>query len=83
MDILELSGPHGWIKIFCLVVDKTKSPIATKGYQHLRYAVGGHGFSGEGEGFVAEEQLRLFCNALIELVDRTPVRLLQDRAARL
>src|SRR5579859_378692 len=29
----------------------------------------GMGFSGEGDGFVAEEQLRLFCNALIELSD--------------
>ena len=69
MDTLELSGPQGWLKILCRVVDKAKSPMAAKGYQHLHYMVGGHGFSGEGDGFVAEEELRHFCKALIELIE--------------
>lgn len=69
MDILELRGPHGWLRIFCLVVDKMKSPIAAEGYQHLRYQVGGYGFSGEGSGFVAEADLLIFCARLLELAD--------------
>lgn len=67
MDILEFRGPHGWLQIYCVVIDATKSPLAAQGYQHLRYAIGGHGFSGEGDGFVTEDQLRGFCEALIAL----------------
>ena len=67
MDTLELRGPHGWLQIYCVVIDAAKSPIAARGYQHLHYAVGGLGFSGEGDGFVAEDQLRTFCEALVAL----------------
>jgi len=69
MNLLELQGPQGWLRIFCVVVDKEKSPLASRGYQHLRYGVGDHGFSGEGDGFVAEDELRTFCRGLIELAD--------------
>lgn len=69
MDVLEFLGPHGWLRIGCVIVDKAKSPVAAQGYQHLHYAVGGHGFSGQGDGFVAEEHLRAFCKDLIDLAD--------------
>jgi hypothetical protein len=67
MDTLEIRGPHGWLQIYCVLIDAAKSPVAAKGYQHLRYAVGGLGFSGQGDGFVAEDQLRAFCKALVAL----------------
>jgi hypothetical protein len=69
MDVLELKGPHGWLRIQCHVVSKEASPIAAKGLQHLHYAVGGQGFSGEADGFVAEDELRDFCKALVVLAD--------------
>ena len=69
MDILELHGPHGWLRIFCIVVDKSKSELAAKNIQHLRYAAGGHGFSGAGDSFVEEASLRAFCAGLLDLAD--------------
>lgn len=67
MDTLEFRGPHGWLQIYCVVIDAAKSPVAAKGYQHLRYAVGGLGFSGQAGGFVAEDRLRAFCTSLLAL----------------
>jgi hypothetical protein len=68
-DLLELQGPHGWLRIFCKVIDKARSPVASQGYQHLRYAVATPGFSGEGDGFVTEDELRIFCRGLVQLAD--------------
>jgi hypothetical protein len=69
MDTLEFKGPHGWLQIFCVVVDKSKSPLAAQDIQHLRYAAGGHGFSGASDSFVAEADLRAFCKGLLDLAD--------------
>jgi hypothetical protein len=69
MDTLELKGPHGWLQIFCVVADKSKSPLAAQDIQHLRYAAGGHGFSGASDSFVAEADLRTFCKGLLDLAD--------------
>jgi hypothetical protein len=66
-DILDLHGPHGWLQIFGVVVDQSK--LAVKGRQHLRYAAGGHGFYGSGDGFVADEELRAFCKGILSLAD--------------
>ena len=74
MDTLEFRGPHGWLQIHCVVIDVAKSPLAAKGYQHLRYAAGGHGFSGQGDGFAAEDELRAFCKALAALAQGEDVQ---------
>jgi hypothetical protein len=66
-DILDLHGPHGWLQIFSVVVDQNK--LAVKGRQHLRYAAGGHGFYGSGDGFVAVEQLHAFSKSILSLAD--------------
>ena len=69
MDILEFFGPHGWLRVFCVVVDKSKSPLAAQGIQHIRYDAGGHGFSGAGDSFVEEADLRVFCKGLLDLAN--------------
>jgi hypothetical protein len=69
VDILEFHGPHGWLRIFCVVVDKSKSPIAAREVQHIRYQAGGHGFSGASDSFVEEADLRVFCKGLLDLAD--------------
>jgi len=66
-DILDLHGPHGWLQIFSVVVDQNK--LAVKGRQHLRYAAGGHGFYGSGDGFVAVEQLHAFSKSILSLAE--------------
>jgi hypothetical protein len=66
-DILDLHGPNGWLQIFSIVVDQSK--LAVKGRQHLRYAAGGHGFYGSGDGFVAVEQLHAFSAGILSLAD--------------
>jgi hypothetical protein len=66
-DILDLHGPHGWLQVFSVVVDQNK--LAVKGRQHLRYAAGGHGFYGSGDGFVAVEQLQAFSKSILSLAD--------------
>jgi hypothetical protein len=75
-DVLTLHSPHGWLRVFCRMVapDKVRVP----GVQHLRYAVGGHGFSGAGDGFVNDDDLRIFCVDLLALVEGQ-----QERTARL
>ena len=69
MDILEFHGPHGWLRIFCRIVEKAQSPLAAQDIQHVRYAAGGHGFSGSGDSFVSEADLRAFCKGLVDLAD--------------
>ena len=73
MDVLELRGPHGWLQIFSILVDGSKSKLAAQGLQHLRYSAGGHGFSGAGDSFVSETDLRVFCASLAQLSDGADV----------
>lgn len=67
VDTLEFHGPHGSLQIFSILVDGSQSKPAAQGFQHLRYSVGGHGFSGAADSFVSEAELRVFCASLIEL----------------
>jgi hypothetical protein len=69
VDTLEFHGPHGWLGIFCVVVDTSKSPLAARGVQHIRYQAGGQGFSGAGDSLVEETDLRVFCKGLLDLAD--------------
>jgi hypothetical protein len=73
VDVLEFRGPHGWLQIFSILVDGSKSKLAAQGFQHLRYSAGGHGFSGEGGSFVSETDLRDFCASLARLSDGADV----------
>lgn len=66
-NTLAFRSPHGWLEVFCIIVPPKSVPVP--GRQHLRYAVGGHGFSGAGDGFVQEAELRTFCTDLVSLLD--------------
>jgi hypothetical protein len=74
-DALEFSSPHGSLRILCSLVNPGK--IRVSGVQHLRYSVQGNGFSGAGDGFVDERDLRRFCVDLLALLKG------QIRSARL
>src|SRR5262245_18620785 len=56
-----------------MLVDGSKSKLAAQGLQHLRYSAGGHGFSGTGDSFVSETDLRVFCASLAQLSDGAAV----------
>jgi hypothetical protein len=58
-DALEFRAAHGTLRIHCSVVNPSKARVP--GVQHLRYSVQGNGFSGAGESFVDERDLRRFC----------------------
>lgn len=73
MDVLEFRGRHGWLEIFSILVDRPKSKPAAQGLQHLRYSAGGHGFSGSADSFIAETDLRIFCESLAQLSDGADV----------
>jgi|SRR5665213_2204307 len=74
-NALEFHSPHGSLRISCSLVNPGK--IRVPGVQHLRYSVQGHGFSGAGDGFVDERDLRRFCVDLRALLEG------QSRPARL
>jgi hypothetical protein len=74
-DALEFRSAHGSLQISCSAVNPGK--VRVPGVQHLRYSVEGNGFSGAGDGFVDERDLRRFCVDLRALVEG------QSRSARL
>jgi hypothetical protein len=74
-DALEFNSPHGSLRISCSLVNPGK--VRLSGVQHLRFFVQGKGFSGAGEGFVDERDLRKFCADLVALFEG------QSRSARL
>jgi hypothetical protein len=74
-DALEFRSPHGSLRILCSLVSPGK--VQVRGVQHLRYSVEGKGFSGTGDGFVDERDLRRFCVDLRALLEG------QSRSARL
>jgi hypothetical protein len=74
-DTLEFRSPHGSLQVTCSAVNPGK--VRLPGVQHLRYSVQGNGFSGAGEGFVDERDLRRFCVDLRALLEG------QSRPARL
>jgi hypothetical protein len=63
--VLALHSPHGSLQIFCRIVSPEK--VIVPGRQHLRYLVEGHGFSGSGDGFWSEPDLRKFCLDLLSV----------------
>jgi hypothetical protein len=74
-DVLELDSPHGSLRISCSVVNPSGARVA--GVQHLRYSVQGNGFSGAGDGFVDERDVRRFCVDFLALLKG------ESRSARL
>jgi hypothetical protein len=74
-DALEFLSQHGSLRIVCSLVNPGKVRVA--GVQHLRYSVQGNGFSGAGDGFVDERDLRKFCVDLLAVLEG------QSRSARL
>jgi len=66
-DVLEFRSSHGSLRISCSVVNPSKGRVP--GMQHLRYSVQGNGFSGAGESFVDERDLRRFCVDLRALLN--------------
>jgi hypothetical protein len=69
-DVLEFHSPHGSLRIHCSLVSPAK--VRVSGVQHLRYSVQGSGFSGAGDGFVDERDLRAFCVDFLALLKGEP-----------
>jgi hypothetical protein len=66
-DVLEFRSAHGSLRIFCSVVNPGKAQV--RGVHHLRYSVQGNGFSGAGDSFVDERDVRRFCMDLRALLE--------------
>jgi len=66
-DVLEFRSPHGSLRILCSVVNPGKAQV--RGVHHLRYSVQGNGFSGAGDSFVDERDIRKFCVDLRALLE--------------